>query len=181
MLVKNIINIIFKFSVFFVIIIMIGLLITKIILTKKDTKKSSNLKSKFFGVFMELDNKSIMSISIVIVKYIFIIYLIISKDNILELHLYIILLLSILYIISNFNIRRTTTELVSSFALYMALYSSKILSSYLHEIKFVWYVFVGNILLVIFIFMFATYFFIKDINDVVLKNKYIRKNKNAEN
>ena len=64
MTVKIITNIIFKFLAFFVILVMIGLVVVKTILSKKEVEgKLSTNKTRLFGLFMELDNLSILSIS----------------------------------------------------------------------------------------------------------------------
>lgn len=182
MMVRNIINIIFKFLIFFVIFIVLGYILTRILLKEKNSKKKlSSKESKFFGIFMELDNKAILSLSVVVTKYIFIIYVLFNRNDLIEIHLYIFLFFSLIYVILTKSIKNLIIELISSFSLYYTIFFSKLLSGYINEIRFTWYIFIGNTLLIIFIFMYSTYFFIRNVDDIVSKNKLIRSDKNEKN
>ena len=61
MLIRNVIHIIFKFFSIFVIFIGVGYGVSRFILSKKN---DNSTKRKFLGLFMELDNFSILAIAI---------------------------------------------------------------------------------------------------------------------
>lgn len=179
MTVKIITNIIFKFLAFFVILVMIGLVVVKTILSKKEVEgKLSTNKTRLFGLFMELDNLSILSISIVIVRFLFIVYSLIFRSELNFLQLYVLIFLSSFYGVTTKSIKNIILEVIGSVAMYIGLYASMMLGNYIHEIRFVWYIYLGNIFLIIFLVLYALYFFFKSINDVVSSSKYIRRVRN---
>ena len=82
---------------------------------------------------------------------------------------------SILFGIFSKNIKNLLFETVSSVAIYYALISSRLLTNYLVDIRFVWYVFLGDIMLKIFIILYTTFFLLRNINNSVVKTKYVRR------
>lgn len=182
MLVRNIINIIFKFSVFFVIFIFIGYIVISAILKKKDKGgKLSTNKIRVFGLFMELDNFSVFAIAVALVRFIFVFYIICNRNDLINIHLFVLLLMSVLFGISSKSFKNLIIDLGSSAGLYFALFSSKLLSDYMLEVRVSWYILVGNVLLIVFVFMYSCYFLLRNINDVVSRTKYIRRYRNEEN
>ncbi len=181
MLIRNLINIIFKLSIFFGIFVLIGYFFFRVVLkTKKEKEKNSSFKQKIYGLFMELDNFSILAISVTFIRFIFLVYLFCNRSDLLDIHLYTLLLLSILFGIFSKSVKNFIIDMGSSFALYFAFYSSRLLSNYLIEIRFIWYIWLGNILLLLFILLYAFYFCIRNMNDVVSRTKYVRRIRNEE-
>lgn len=129
---------------------------------------------------MELDNFSILAISVTFIRFIFLVYLFCNRSDLLDIHLYTLLLLSILFGIFSKSVKNFIIDMGSSFALYFAFYSSRLLSNYLIEIRFIWYIWLGNILLLLFILLYAFYFCIRNMNDVVSRTKYVRRIRNEE-
>ncbi len=182
MLIYSLFNIIFKFLVFFVIFIFIGYIVSLILLRKeKNKKKLSNTKIKIYGLFLQLNNKSIFALSVVLLKYILIIYLLFNRTDLNIIHLYILLLFSIIYIIIEKGIKTIISELVSSVALYYSLFFSKLLTGYTNEIRLEWYVILGNTLLILFIFMYSTYFLVKNVDEIVSKNRPTKQKRSGKN
>lgn len=180
MLIRNLINIIFKLSIFFAIFVLIGYFFFRVVLKTKKKEKNSSFKHKIYGLFMELDNFSILAISVTFIRFIFLVYLFCNRSDLLDIHLYTLLLLSILFGIFSKSVKNLIIDMGSSFALYFAFYSSKLLSNYLIEIRFIWYIWLGNMLLLLFILLYAFYFCIRNMNDVVSRTKYVRRIRNEE-
>lgn len=175
-MIQNIIQIIFKFFLFFVIVICVGYVTFRFILHHK----MNGLKQRVFGLFMELDNVSVFAISVVSVRLIFLFYMYMNRGDISLIHLYTLLYLSVLFGIFSKSIKNLLLDLSSNTALYFSLLSSKVLSSYTVEVQFVWYVFLGNYLLLFFIALSIIYFYVRHINDVVSRTKYIRRYRSEE-
>lgn len=180
MLIRSILNIIFKFSIFFVIFVMVGYISLKLILNPKKNNKKSKHNVKIWGLFMGLNDRSILQLSIYSIRYIFIIYMMFNTYELVIIHLYVLLFLSIIYGIISKSIKTLIIELISCIALFFSLYSSKQLSGYLYEVRFVWYIFIANILLKGFIFIYSTYFYIKNLNEISASHETIRKVDNYE-
>ncbi len=178
MLIRNVIHIIFKFFSIFVIFIGVGYGVSRFILSKKN---DNSTKRKFLGLFMELDNFSILAIAINFIWGFFVAFCFFDFANINNLYLYTLLFLSVLFGIFSKSIKNLIIVFCSSGALYFAFYISRLLSNYLLEISFVWYVLLGNILLLLFICLYSIYFFIRNMNDVISRTKYIRRFRNEEN
>lgn len=180
MLNQNIINIFFHFMLFFVIFIIVLEMVFSLIL-RNNKKQITGKKINLFGLLMELDNLTIFAIAIQIIRYLFIIFSIFSKDQIIVVHLAILILLSLSFGITSKSIKNTILETISSFAIYFGLICSKLLISYIADVRYLWYVSLGNILLIIFIIIYATFFLLRNINFVVSKTKYIRRGRNEDN
>lgn len=177
---RNIINIFFHFMLFFVIFIIVLEMVFALVLRNKK-KQITGKKVNIFGLLMELDNLTIFAIAIQVIRYLFIIYSIFSKDQIIIVHLAILVLLSLFFGITTKSIKNIILETGSSFALYFGLICSKLLTSYIIDVRYLWYVSVGNILLIIFMIIYATFFLLRNINFVVSKTKYIRRVRNEDN
>ena len=179
MTVKIIANIIFKFLAFFVIIVMIGFVSVRRILSRKDENgKLSTNKTRLFGLLMELDNFSILSISTIIVRFLFIVYSLCFRSELSFLHFFVLVFLSSFYGVITKSVKNVIVEVIGSGATYIGLYASMLLGNYTREIRFVWYVSLGNVFLILFLVLYSLYFFFKCINDVVSNTKYIRRSRN---
>lgn len=151
------------------------------LILRNKKKQITGKKVNLFGLLMELDNLTIFAIAIQVIRYLFIIYSIFTKDQIIIVHLAILVLLSLFFGITSKSIKNIILETGSSFAMYFGLICSKLLTSYIIEVRYLWYVSVGNILLIIFMIIYATFFLLRNINFVVSKTKYIRRVRNEDN
>lgn len=176
---KIIINTMFKFSAFFVIISIVGLVFIYRTISKKnkDDRMDTN-KTRIFGLLMELDHLSTLAVSTIYVRFLFLLYTLIFRTELSMLHFYVLILLSFLYGVFSKSIKNIFFDFIGSGAIYIGLYATMLLTNYLSEVRFTWYVFVGNIMLIIFLAMYVFYFFLRNINDVVSKGKYVRRYRN---
>jgi hypothetical protein len=173
---KNILNIFFQFIIFFVIFI-IALEIIYRLLFRSHKKEIKGKKINLFGLFMELNDLTIFSIAVLTIRYLFVVYSLISNNSIIYVHLIILTVLSIVFGLSSKSIKNLFLETVSSVAIYFGLICSKLLASYLVDVRFEWYVSLGNILLILFLFIYATFFLLKNVNDLIARTKFVRRDR----
>lgn len=159
---------------FFIIIIVLGLLFKFIL---KKFNPNSN-KIKVYGLFIGLSNKDILSLSLITLRYIFIIWCIFDNNyvNIIEdIHFYILLLTSISYDLLNKRFFYIIFNVINNIIIYSVLYAKMIFYQYITMVDNVWYVLIILVLLNIFIAVYCTYFYVFDIKKIMKNNKYIKK------
>ena len=121
------------------------------------------------GMFMGLSNKQIiMIISIFIRTFLVIFTACVYSKNIL-LYLLMIAISSIIFAILNY--KKAILEIVSTIAQIIALYLINILTSYMIEESNDPYVLVIKICLIIFLIVYAIYFFLKNFEDIITNHK----------
>lgn len=121
------------------------------------------------GMFMGLSNKQIiMIISIFIRTFLVIFTACVYTKNIL-LYLLMIAISSIIFAILNY--KKSILEIVSTIAQIIALYLINILTSYMIEESNDPYVLVIKICLIIFLIVYAIYFFLKNFEDIITNHK----------
>lgn len=121
------------------------------------------------GMFMGLSNKQIiMIISIFIRTFLVIFTACVYTKNIL-LYLLMIAISSIIFAILNY--KKAILEIVSTIAQIIALYLINILQSYMIEESNDPYVLVIKICLIIFLIVYAIYFFLKNFEDIITNHK----------
>lgn len=121
------------------------------------------------GMFMGLSNKQIvMIISIFIRTFLVIFTACVYTKNIL-LYLVMIAISSIVFAILNY--KKAILEIVSAGAQIIALYLINILTSYMIEESNDTYVLVIKICLIVFLIVYAVYFFLKNFEDIITNHK----------
>ena len=173
--IRYILNLLIKFLLFYVITILIIMIIVNIVLSSSKDNRLINNKIGFYGLFMQMGDRDVLNLSIIILRYFFIIFSLFNSISITSIHLYILILLTIIYSISSLSIKNLLLGLFSSFGVYIGLFLTKTLTNYLIDVYYLWYVYYGRILLVIFLLIYASFFFIKEVNETVLNSKYIRR------
>lgn len=151
---------------FLVIVVILGLFLNyKFKRFKFDVKKI-----KIYSLFLLSNNLSIISLSAALMSYSFIIWYLIIQP---EFHIMYIVLLFILNLIFNIFIGKYInifTDFINILFQYFLLVLIGYLIGYLYDVRIVWYVVVMAILLIIFILIYSTYFFLKNINDILIKD-----------
>lgn len=173
------------FMITFVIISFIFFFLLSYMVNKN---KIEDNKIKLLGMFMGLSDKDVFSLSLLTLRYVFIIYLLISI-NIDKIHLLFMLTISVLYCFLNKRFIYLIVDSMNSLLYYYGVFVFSLLVSYLNDIVFVWYVFIIAIVLFLFIFLYSSYFFVLntsnifekvDIKSNIVKKKR-KKNKNEKN
>lgn len=165
----------FPFIVSFSVAIFFILLITYFLFKKFNPK---GRKLKIYGIFLGLSNLNTISISLLGVRYIFFVYCLFQNDYVSifeDVHFYFLLIPGILYNLLNKRYFNILLDSLNSVILYFVLFSKMIFHDYIFTVQSVWYVVLIYILLLIFTFIYGTYFMVKDVDYVLKKNKYIQR------
>lgn len=165
----------FPFIVTFSITVFLIIALTFLILKKFNPK---GRKLKIYGIFLGLTTMDTISISLLLVRYIFFIYCLFQNHYVSifeDVYFYFLLIPGILYNLLNKRYFYILLDSLNSIILYFVLFSKMIFHDYIFQVQSVWYVVLIYILLLIFTFVYGTYFTIKDIDYVVKKNKHIQR------
>lgn len=125
------------------------------------------------GMFMSLKNSQILMIIAIMIRTFLVVFTACVYTKNILLYLIMILISSLVYAILNY--RKAIFELISTSAQVVALYLINVLSNYMIEVNNDTYVLVIKICLIIFIIMYASYFFLKNFEDIITKNNKRRK------
>lgn len=165
---------ILKFLDFIVATFIIVFLITVLLLI---LLKKINIKSRrigLFGLFLNLNKRSILMISISFTRYIYIIYSVLLCNKISVINLLVLLILTVLYNGVNFDVKGLAFDIINNLIIYFALVSCNILITYIFDVNLDYYLLTLLILLGIFIINYASFFFIKGMNDVLKRTKIVK-------
>ena len=164
----------FPFAIVFPIFIAIVYL-----LFRKNIKKGiNNSNIKFYGLFIELNNKDIISISLLLLEYfIVIVSLFITEFTIINI--IILFLPIIIFDIINGYFMKIFIDIINYSLIFFILYSKNIFFSYLIDVGNYWYVNIIIFLLSIFITIYMSFIFLRNFNSIVKNNKYIRTKRNV--
>lgn len=166
----------FNFFLFFTVFILLILTLSEVFF--RNFKLDSH-KVKYYGIFMDLKNTQIMSLTLITVKFVYIIYCLLNIGN-TYLSLILIVILTILYNVHNIRIINIIFDIVNSVILYLIILSKDIFIDYILHVDVVWYAIVLYIISVIFGLVCAIYNYIKDILYILKKNKYIKAKENSK-
>lgn len=161
------------FALFFAIVIIGLALVCKVILKRNEKNHYTNMA--FLGFFMQLENKELLSLSLLFLRYLWILYYLLFPAYINPNVFSILLFLSIAFGLSSRSVKNLIIEVISSVAIYFALICSMLLKSYLFDVIFDVSIATANIGLRIFIFIYSSYFLLRNINYTISSNRYIRR------
>lgn len=168
MILENIINFLF------VALIFLGVLSV----TFKITLKNYNVKTsklKFYGLFLGMDNKSVLAFSVITLNYIFLIWCTatFSGMNIVYALITIFFVLLSDILIKDFN--RIHIDFLFSVINCFCIYVTSLVYNYLiNEYTSIFLLIVLG-LLIIFVFLYFTYITFKLLNNIVLKQENLQK------
>lgn len=140
--------------------------------------KKGNINIKTFGLFSGLSDKDILMFSVITLRYIFFIWCLFKTDYtfILEdYHFYFLLIADILFDIINNKIISIPFSVFNNVIIYFALMMNATLFNYINTISLKPYIILIMALVLLFIFSYVSYFYIKDILIILKRNKYIKK------
>lgn len=167
----------FDFILVFTLVILAMEVVFNIMMKKFEFKED---KIGFYGIFMHLDTKGVIALSAATIKYIFILWSLLGGVEITIAHLIFLLIISTVYNLSLLNIKGLFLDIVNSVVIYFYFLCCNLLNNYLAEVRSEWYIIMILILSVIFVAIYSSYFILKNINDVVGKNEYVRRVKNEK-
>lgn len=153
--------------VFSIVIILLG--VTLSIVIKKTQIEQKNIQ--LYGMFVGLTNKSILSLAIATLRFLFIIWCALGSKNMITLYLIVLILLCIIYHIINLNIVELIIDSFNSSMIYFSLSISRLLYNYVTQLNFNILILILSVLLKILVLIYSTYFFFKTMNEILKKNK----------
>jgi len=135
-------------------------------------------KIKFYGLFLGMDNKSVLAFSLVSLCYIFLVWCIATFQ---KMNIFYFLIILILILVS--DILTKNYEKIPNNLFFVGLSSLGILCIsllYTHLTTEYANIFTLIILglLILFVFLYFTYYLLKLLNDIVVKEKHLKKKKN---
>ena len=147
-------------------------------ITFRITLKNYNVKTskiKFYGLFLGMNNSSILAFSMITLNYIFLIWCVatFSGLNIYYVFITVILMIGADIIIKDYN--RITIDLIYSMINMGAIYVTSMLYNYLVNENNSIYLLIILGLVVIFVFLYFTYMTFKLLNNIVLKEENLVK------
>jgi len=156
------------------IIFMIGLAITFKLLLKKYSVDNS--KIKFYGLFLGMNNKQILSFSMITLNYLFLVYCLLTFS---ELNIIYIIFSSILVIMSDILIKNYPKGLINILYATISLLSifiNNLLYNFIGEQESIIIV-ICIIFIIILSILFYSYVLFKSLNNVIVKDKFIKEEK----
>lgn len=147
-----------------------------LIMSSKVSWGSKNLK--YIGLFVGLDKKEHILLSIIFIKYLFIISCVIFRTEIGIAQIIYYLLLFLLGNLIHFDVKVFLMDLVNSILILIALFVGNILNGYIFEVTSDIKIKIINTLLQANLILYAIYFFVKNIEHLILSRQTRRKNQN---
>lgn len=140
------------------------------------SKKITNSRLSFFGMFMGLNNKDVVSLTLLLTYY----YLIVASifiNTFSPIFCIVLIVIILLFEILNFNFIYFIADIVNTGIIMFILYIKTIFYYYMIDIEVFWYVLLLYVLVCTFIYFYATLIFIRRFRTMVGKNKYVKKTK----
>lgn len=164
----NIVNFLLV-AVIFLVVLYITFRIT---LRNYDVKTS---KIKFYGLFLGMNNRSILAFSMITLNYIFLIWCVatFSGLNIFYVFITVIFMIGSDIAIKDYN--RITIDLIYSMINIGAIFVTSMLYNYLINTYNSIYLLIILGMVVVFVFLYFTYMTFKLLNNIVIKEKNLEK------
>lgn len=158
----------FYFFCFFMIMLIFLSSVFHLLLANFNPTKT---KLKIYGIFLEMSKIQVLQASLLIVRYIFLLWCLFS-NGVESYALVLLIVPGFIFNVLSKKVFNTIFDLISNIIIYFSLISKNIILTYLTDISFVWYVALIYFLLQIFMFLFYNYSFLKGF-DIILKKKQL--------
>ena len=156
-------------------IFLIAILIIFTIFCKKF--KFNNKNAELYGLLLNLNTSDLISISAMSIYYIFIVYCTVSFQGIHIIYIAIMLILVLISEIVIDNFKGLPLSISLAFVNCGAIQIVHLLYDYITQEQFSYLLLIILFLVILFIFLYDTYNLLRNINNVVIKNKYLKKKK----
>lgn len=134
------------------------------------SKKFSVDKIKLYGIFLNMNNNTILSFSLISINYLFLVWCLINfQMN--YIYLIFTLILIILSDIFAKNYKKIIISIINIFIECFSIYITSILKDYIFSEGFNTLLFIVLVLVVIFIFLYFTYTMFRSLNNIVKLQK----------
>ena len=163
-----------NFLVFSIIFMLILFVIFKITLKNYNVKTS---KIKFYGLFLGMNNRSVLSFSMITLNYIFLIWCITTFRGINIYYVFITLFLSVMSDVIIKNYKNMPMNLLFSGINILCIFVTGLLYEYLTTTYKTVFLLIILGLVIIFVFLYFAYVTFKLLNNVVLNQEDLKKKK----
>lgn len=136
-----------------------------------------NKKAEFYGLLLNLNTPALISISAMTIYYLFVVFCTISFHGMHIIYLAIILLLVLISDAVIDNFKGLPISIGLSLINCGAIHIVHLLYDYITEEEFSLLLLMILFLVILFVFLYDTYHLFRSINNVVVKNKYLKKKK----
>ncbi len=151
----------FKYLILFTLAAGIVLGVVGLLLNRNLSWEDRRLK--FLGVFMNLNRKNILWLSVAMLRCFFLLSMIVFCVDIITAHIYFFVLLCIAYNILNLRVTRLLFDILNSAVQFSALLVGNILVGFMYEVRFDWRTMTVYVLLALFISVYSVYFLLYDV------------------
>ncbi len=171
---NNVINGLINFSAV-AIIFLIVLTIIFSIYVKKFKFEKRNIE--MYGLFLNLDTISLISISALTINYIFIVWCTLSFQGLNIIYIAFSMILVFLSDAVTDNFKNLPISLGFSAINFVSIYVTYLIYNHLVKEKFSYILAIVLGLVVIFVFLYYTYNLLRQINNIAVKQKYLKEKK----
>lgn len=170
----NIMNGLVNFSA----VALLFLLIIFIVFTLFCKKFKFNKKNiELYGLFLNLNTKSLIAISAMTIHYLFLVWCTITFEGLNVIYVSFIFILVLISDVALDDFKKLGIDIGLNIINCGAIQLIYIIYNYLTKEVFSYILLVVLILLILFVFLYFTYNFLRQINNSVIKHKYVNKNK----
>lgn len=154
-------------KVYMIMFLCIASLILLILYQKIKKFNSSKSDITLYGLFINLNTKDLLKITVNIIKYTTIIYCTWGYHIEIMTYLIMIAITTIIYIVLQSRLKDLNIELVNMIMILIALYASHILGSYIADVETELSTQVIQILISTFITVYSIYFFFRTYDEIM--------------
>ena len=166
----NILNFFAVAVVFFIILfIFFGLYSKKFKITEKN--------ASIYGLFLDLDTRSLIAIASITINYLFLVWCSFSFTDLNVIYISIIVMLVMISDIALEDFKKMFIDLGLSFVNCIAIKVIYIIFNYIHTEAFSYILLLTLFLLILFVFLYYTYNLFRQLNNIVVNNKYLKNKK----
>ena len=156
----------------FVFIVLIG--ISLALVCKNFKLKDENIK--IYGLLLNLDNVSLLSISALTINYFFILWCLISFSGVNVIYIAITMILTLFSEAVLDNFKKLPISLILCLINCLFVHAVYLLYNYVINENFTLMLLIFLFLFILFVFLYNMYNFVRSINNIVTRNKRIKKN-----
>ena len=139
--------------------------------------KFNNKNIELYGLLLNLNNPALISISAMTIYYLFTVFCTISFHGMNLIYLAIILILVLISEAVIDNFKGLPISIILALINCGAIQIVYLLYDYITQEQFSFLLLIILFLVILFIFLYDTYNLFRNINNVVIKNKYLKKKK----
>ncbi len=170
LILKNLINFFAVALVFLTILLIFFSIYSK---KFKITEKNASV----YGLFLDLDTRSLIAISSITISYLFLVWCSFSFTDLNIIYVAIIILLVMISDIILEDFKKLFIDIGLSAINCGAIKVIYIIFNYIHTESFSFILLLILFLLILFVFLYYTYNFFRQLNNIVVNNKYLKNKK----